>query len=57
MTELINMIYALIEKKLIFQKIVSNDIEADFFEKNNAFLSSEKLMIKIHKTYSENKKL
>ena len=56
MTELINLIYALIEKKLLFQEIVSNDIDENSFEKSDVFLSSEELMIKIRETYSENEK-
>ena len=49
------MIYVLIEKELLFQKIVSNDIK-NLFEKSNASLLSKKLMIKIHKTYLKNEK-
>ena len=49
------MIYVLIEKKLLSQKVVSNDIK-NFFQKNNVFLSSEELMIRIHETYSKNEK-
>ena len=56
MTELINLIYALIEKKLLFQEIVSNDIDENSFEKSDVFLSSEELMIKIRETYSKNEK-
>ena len=49
------MIYVLIEKELLFQKVVSNEIE-NFFEKSNALLSSKELMIRIHETYSKDEK-
>ena len=54
--ELINLIYVLIEKELLSQKVVSNDIE-DFPQKSNAFLSSEELMIRIRETYLKDEKL
>ena len=55
MTELINLIYALIEKELLLQKIVLNDIK-NSFEKSNVFLSSKELIIKIRETYSKDEK-
>ena len=57
MTKLINLIYVLIEKELLFQKIVSNDIDENSFEENDVSLSSKELMIKIRETYSKDKKL
>ena len=57
MTELINLIYALIEKEFLPQKIVSNDIDENSFEKNDVSLSSKKLMTKIRETYLKDEKL
>ena len=57
MTELVNLIYILIEKEFLLQEIVSNDINENFLEKSDVSLSSEKLMIKIREAYSENEKL
>ena len=56
MTELINLIYILIEKEFLSQKTVSNDIDENTFEKNDVSLSSEKLMIKIRETYLKDEK-
>ena len=56
MTELINLIYVLIKKELLFQEIVLNDIDENFLEENDVFLSSEKLIIKIRETYLKNEK-
>ena len=56
MTKLISLIYTLIEKKFLFQKIVLNDIDENFFKKSNVFLSSKKLIIKICKIYLKNEK-
>ena len=57
MTELVSLIYVLIEKELLFQEIVSNDIDENSFEKSDVFLSSEDLMIKIREAYSKDEKL
>ena len=57
MTELISMIYVLIEKKLLFEKVVFNDIEQESFDKNDVFLSSKQLMNRIRETYLKNKRL
>ena len=51
MIELINLIYVLIEKNFLLQKVVANNIK-NFFKKNNALLSLEELMIKIREIYS-----
>ena len=56
MTELISMIYVLIEKELLREKIVFNDIEQKSFDESDAFLSSKQLINKIRETYSKNKK-
>ena len=53
--ELVSLIYVLIEEELLSQEVVLNDIE-DFFQESNALLSSEKLMIRIRETYSEDEK-
>ena len=39
MTELINIIYVLIEKELLFKEIVFNDVEQELFDENDVFLS------------------
>ena len=51
------MIYVLIEKKLLFEKVVFNDIEQESFDENNVFLSSKQLMNRIRETYSKNERL
>ena len=57
MTELISMIYVLIEKEFLFEKIVFNDIEQKLFDESNAFLSSKQLMNKIREAYLKNERL
>ena len=37
MTELINLIYVLIEKELLFKKVVLNDVEQEIFDKSDVF--------------------
>ena len=56
MTELISMIYVLIEKEFLFKKVVFNDIEQESFDKSNVFLSSKQLMNKIREAYLKNEK-
>ena len=56
MTKLINMIYALIEKELLFKKIVFNDVKQEFFDESNAFLSSKQLINRIRETYLKNER-
>ena len=50
------MIYVLIEKELLREEIVFNDIEQEFFDESDAFLSSKQLMNRIRKTYLKNKR-
>ena len=57
MTELINMIYVLIEKKLLSEEVVFNDVEQEFFDESNVFLSLKQLMNKIRETYLKNERL
>ena len=57
MIKLINMIYVLIEKKLLSEKIVFNDIEQESLDKSDVFLSLKQLMNKIRETYSKNERL
>ena len=57
MTELINLIYVLIEKDLLFKKVVLNNIEQELFDESNVFLSLEQLMHKIREIYLKNEKL
>ena len=57
MIKFINLIYVLIEKELLFDKIVLNDVEQEIFDESNVFLSSKQLMNKIRETYLKNEKL
>ena len=57
MTELISMIYILIEKKLLFKKIVFNNVEQKSFDESDVFLSSKQLMNKIREAYLKNERL
>ena len=57
MTELINMIYVLIEKEFLFEKVVFNDVEQKSLDENDVSLSSKQLMNKIRETYSKNERL
>ena len=57
MTKLINMIYVLIEKELLFKKIVSNDVEQKFFDESDVFLLLKQLMNKKRETYLKNENL
>ena len=56
MTKLINLIYVLIEKELLSQEIVLNDIDENFFKKSDVSLSLKELMIKIRETYLKDEK-
>ena len=56
MTELISMIYVLIEKKLLSEEIVFNDVEQELFDESDVFLSSKQLMNKIREAYSKNER-
>ena len=51
------MIYVLIEKKLLFEKVVFNDVEQESFNESDVFLSSKQFMNKIRETYLKNEKL
>ena len=51
------MIYILIEKELLREKIVFNNIEQKFFDESDVFLSSKQLMNKIRETYLKNERL
>ena len=51
------MIYVLIEKELLFKKIVFNDVEQEFLDESNVFLLSKQLMNRIRETYLKNEKL
>ena len=51
------MIYVLIEKELLFEKVVSNDVEQEFFDESDVFLSSKQLINKIREAYSKNERL
>ena len=55
-TELINMIYILIEKELLFKEIVFNDVEQELLDESDVFLSSKQLINKIREAYSKNKR-
>ena len=57
MTKLINIIYISIEKELLSEEVIFNDVEQEFFDENNAFLSSKQLMNRIRETYSKNERL
>ena len=50
------MIYVLIEKKLLFKEIVFNDVEQEFFDESDVFLSSKQLMNRIRETYLKNER-
>ena len=56
MTELINIIYILIAKKLLFKKVVFNEIEQKSFNESDVFLLTKQLMNRIRKTYLKNKR-
>ena len=56
MTKLISMIYVLVEKEFLSEEVVFNDVEQEFFDENNAFLSSKQLMNKIRETYLKNER-
>ena len=45
------------KKKFLFEKIVFNDIEQEFFDESNVFLSSKQLMNKIREAYLKNERL
>ena len=51
------MIYVLIEKELLFEEIVFNNVEQKFFDESDVFLSSKQLMNRIREAYSKNEKL
>ena len=50
------MIYVIIEKEFLSEEIVFNDVEQEFFDESDVFLSSKQLMNRIRETYSKNKK-
>ena len=51
------MIYVLIEKKLLSEKVVFNDIEQKSFDESDVFLLSKQFMNRIREAYLKNKKL
>ena len=51
------MIYVLIEKELLFEEVVFNDVEQEFFDESDVFLSSKQLINKIREAYSKNERL
>ena len=57
MSELISKIYVLIEKELLFKKIVFNNVDQKFLDKSNVFLSLKQLMNKIREAYLKNERL
>ena len=57
MIKLISIIYALIEKKLLFEEIVFNDVEQESFDENDALLSSKQFMNRIREAYLKNERL
>ena len=56
MIKLINIIYVLVEKKLLSEEIVFNDVEQELFDESDVFLSSKQLMNKIREAYLKNKR-
>ena len=56
LTKLISLIYVLIKKELLFEKVVLNDVEQELFDESNAFLLLKQLMNKIRETYLKNEK-
>ena len=57
MTKLINLIYVLIEKELLFKKVVLNNVEQKSFDESNVLLSSKQLMNKRNEAYLKNERL
>ena len=51
------MIYILIEKEFLFEKVVFNNIEQEFLDENNVFLLLKQLMNKIREAYLKNERL
>ena len=51
------MIYVIIEDKFLSEEIVSNDVEQELFDENNAFLLLKQLINEICETYLKNEKL
>ena len=50
------MIYILIEKELLCEKIVFNNIEQQSFDESDTFLSSKQLMSRIREIYLKNER-
>ena len=57
MTELISIIYILIEKKFLREKVGFNNIKQKSFDESDVFLSSKQLMNRIREVYLKNERL
>ena len=51
------MIYVLIEKKFLFEKVVFNNVEQELLDESDVSLSSKQFMNKIREAYLKNEKL
>ena len=51
------MIYVLIEKELLFKKMIFNNVKQESFDESDAFLLSKQLMNRIREAYSKNERL
>ena len=50
------MIYVLIEKKLLFKKVVFNNVEQEFLDESDVFLLLKQLMSKIREIHLKNER-